>query len=194
MLMFNTLLILGEQMCACITERNSCTRCEVNCNADCNDLTTDGAKCFSELACYPDLLFELDHEFNGEQCRDGEETTTPIARLSCVCNGQHDFIGLGGSCQAGLNGHWCYVDEEADCDNKDPYNGNFISVSPCIGRATTTHCSWGEWSSWSSCSATCGGGSQYATRNMANQATGGGELCKGSAVKIQQFGEGRLSN
>ena len=162
-------------MCACITASNSCTRCEVNCNGDCNDLTTDGTKCFSELACNTNLLFEVDYD----ECRD--------KRRPCVCNGQQDFHGNGGSCQAGAIGDWCYVDGEADCENKDSYDGKSISVSPCNGRATT-HCTWSTWSSWSRCSATCGGGSQYATRQMAIQATGGGELCQGEPVKSQQCG------
>jgi len=51
-----------------------------------------------------------------------------------------------------------------------------------------TDCAWGEWSEWSSCSATCGGGTQYATRNMARHVTGGGEQCEGEPLRSQQCG------
>ena len=53
-------LFLGVDICNCITESDSCTICEVDCTDDCNDLTTDGAKCFSELACEPSFLFRAD--------------------------------------------------------------------------------------------------------------------------------------
>ena len=87
----------------------------------------------------------------------------------------------------GPNGAWCYVDEDSSCENKDTFNGKVASTAACRGRATT-HCSWSAWSSWSSCSATCGGGSQSATRNVDQQATGGGEQCKGSKKKSQECG------
>ena len=44
----------------------------MECQADCNDLTTDGTKCFSELACNPNLLFEIE---NGLECPAPGSTT-----------------------------------------------------------------------------------------------------------------------
>jgi hypothetical protein len=67
-------LFIGERICKCITESDLCTTCEVECNADCNDLTTDGAKCFSELACEPTLLFEVDYDYGLECNTDGQVT------------------------------------------------------------------------------------------------------------------------
>ena len=67
-------IFLGEQICKCITESDSCTNCEVDCNADCNDLTTDGAKCFSEFACEPSLLFEVDADY-GLDCNTDAQIT-----------------------------------------------------------------------------------------------------------------------
>ena len=61
-------------MCKCIAESDSCTICEVECNADCNDLTTDVAKCFSELACVPSLLFEADYDY-GLYCNTDAQVT-----------------------------------------------------------------------------------------------------------------------
>merc|ERR1719318_809687 len=40
----------GVQICSCISPSEECERCEVECQADCNDLKTDGTKCFSESA------------------------------------------------------------------------------------------------------------------------------------------------
>ena len=48
----------GNKICNCLNNSDSCSKCEVSCMADCNDLTSDGSKCYSELACKPSLLFE----------------------------------------------------------------------------------------------------------------------------------------
>ena len=50
----------GDKICLCVNSSisNSCTKCEVDCMSDCNDLTKEGEKCFSELACQPALLFD----------------------------------------------------------------------------------------------------------------------------------------
>merc|ERR1719341_32455 len=47
-------------------------------------------------------------------------------------------------------------------------------MAPCL-----TDCVWGEWGSWSTCTAPCGGGFRFSTRHVAQQATGGGQLCNG---------------
>merc|ERR1719318_1439795 len=63
----------GAQICSCISPSEECERCEVECQADCNDLKTDGTKCFSESACNPNLLFEID---NGLECPAPTGSTT----------------------------------------------------------------------------------------------------------------------
>ena len=65
MLLSNPPLLAGDQACICITASEDCEICDVECQADCNDLTTDGINCFSELACNPNLLFEIE---NGLEC------------------------------------------------------------------------------------------------------------------------------
>ncbi|XP_035691377.1 uromodulin-like [Branchiostoma floridae] len=49
-------------------------------------------------------------------------------------------------------------------------------------RCTVVHCRWGGWSSWSSCTASCGpSGTQYRTRSIATNAQCGGSACSGSS-------------
>ena len=42
-------------------------------------------------------------------------------------------------------------------------------------------CSWNTWGQWSTCSVTCGTGSQGRTRTKAQQAANGGNQCRGSS-------------
>eukprot|EP00092_Neocalanus_flemingeri_P024909 GFUD01027014.1.p1 GENE.GFUD01027014.1~~GFUD01027014.1.p1 ORF type:complete len:195 (-),score=49.93 GFUD01027014.1:144-728(-) len=53
----------GSKICECL-EPQGCSgegeeaKCEVDCQADCNDLTSENDKCFSFFACLTGLLFE----------------------------------------------------------------------------------------------------------------------------------------
>ena len=44
-------------------------------------------------------------------------------------------------------------------------------------------CVWGEYGEWSTCSATCGGGTKTRTRPEATPASNGGAPCTGSATE-----------
>ena len=48
----------GNQICQCLNKSDSCSKCEVDCMADCNDITKEASKCFSKLACEQFLLFD----------------------------------------------------------------------------------------------------------------------------------------
>ena len=46
-------------------------------------------------------------------------------------------------------------------------------------------CVFAQWSTWSACSATCGGGKQAETRGIATEPACGGAPCSGDVTKIQ---------
>ena len=46
-------------------------------------------------------------------------------------------------------------------------------------------CVWGEYGEWSTCSATCGGGTKTRTRREASPASTGGALCTGSVTETE---------
>ena len=46
---------------------------------------------------------------------------------------------------------------------------------------TTVDCAWGEWTSWSACSRSCGGGQQQRDRELAYAPRGAGKLCEANA-------------
>merc|ERR1719470_61727 len=111
--------------------------------------------------------------------------------VGCACNGKKDVLDLGGKCTAGPEGVWCYVHPDSGCADLSKFKGRSVSKLACAGNnphTATTNCGWGEWSSWGSCSATCGGGTQIATRIIEQEATGGGEQCKGSETRSQDCG------
>ena len=48
----------GSQACQCLVDNDDCNQCEVDCMSDCNDLSIEEGKCFSENACNKQLLFD----------------------------------------------------------------------------------------------------------------------------------------
>ena len=84
--------------------------------------------------------------------------------------------------------------EWSDCTNEDfehYYKRVEVNSGFCLEEEPNTraNCVWTEWTRWSSCSATCGGGSQSATRTV--QATGGGMECSGQPMKSQRCGNSK---
>ena len=58
-----------------------------------------------------------------------DSTLGPVKRKKpCTCNGETDVLGLGASC-----GKFCYVDEDADCDDRSSHHGKQISRALCQG-------------------------------------------------------------
>ena len=62
--------------------------------------------------------------------------------------------------------------EEADVSNEQ----NLLNTHPCP-------CVWGQWTSWSACSQTCGGGTINRSRNITQPAKNAGDSCAGSSTQ-----------
>ena len=54
-----------------------------------------------------------------------------------------------------------------------------LSVCPVVD------CAWGQWTDWSTCTTTCGGGSKQRTRSVAQSVENGGVACVGNAAETQ---------
>jgi len=107
--------------CECVVaaaERDPClSKCEVDCNADCNDLTEEDGKCYSELATQEELLLE---------CEDVKPTCPPAEAPGgdkiCLC--ASDCIGdKTGECE---------VNCEADCNDIAKKEGKCYSNFACL--------------------------------------------------------------
>ncbi|XP_078591867.1 SCO-spondin-like [Branchiostoma floridae x Branchiostoma japonicum] len=80
-----------------------------------------------------------------------------------------------------------------DCSNPAPENGGLDCTAAltetvyCQTPACPVAGSWSEWSSWGSCSATCGGGSRQRLRTCTNPAPlHGGTDCQGVSTQTQE--------
>ena len=74
------------------------------------------------------------------------------------------------------------------CDQSQksvPYNVSLRNVTACNLAFLPVNCLWGNWESWESCSATCGGGTQQRSRVVVRQAQNGGRPCTGGSTDEQ---------
>eukprot|EP01127_Copromyxa_protea_P011653 TRINITY_DN294_c0_g1_i1.p1 TRINITY_DN294_c0_g1~~TRINITY_DN294_c0_g1_i1.p1 ORF type:complete len:1674 (-),score=432.23 TRINITY_DN294_c0_g1_i1:61-4824(-) len=63
-------------------------------------------------------------------------------------------------------------------------SGETLRTQKCNTAACPTDCVWAEWTAWSACTASCGGGTQSSTRGQ-TAATNGGAACSGASSRSQ---------
>jgi len=74
-----------------------------------------------------------------------------------------------------------------DCKGKDPLSqpADREESEACNTDACPVHCQATKWSEWSSCSASCGGGTRTRTRTIIQKAEHGGNQCHGGEATTQ---------
>uniref|UniRef100_A0A7S4GQJ7 Spondin-like TSP1 domain-containing protein n=1 Tax=Oxyrrhis marina TaxID=2969 RepID=A0A7S4GQJ7_OXYMA len=104
-----------------------------------------------------------------------------------------------GQCSARCNGHMEHVRTIRTYPSQGglPCKGAVRETTPCNVDVdackdlvpVSRDCALSDWSPWSVCSRTCGGGQSYSTRRVVIYAEGQGEPCKGSLRRVQACGD-----
>jgi len=128
--------------------------CYVDEDANCADSSPHNGKTISVNACKGcSCNGDADSHGLGGECTDGKNgrwcyvnendcdntkkyngkffSTTPCKsehKKPCVCNGEEDLLGLGGSCK---DSDYCYVDKDANCADSSTHNGKTVSKDAC---------------------------------------------------------------
>ncbi|XP_031561120.1 A disintegrin and metalloproteinase with thrombospondin motifs adt-1-like isoform X2 [Actinia tenebrosa] len=130
----------------------------------------------------------------GENCQ-GESSETQACQVKlCPVDGQWSVWKAWTTCSATCGGG--SQSRTRTCTNPAPANGGAdCSGDPSESRVCGTNpCpvdgKWSDWKAWSSCSVTCGGGSQSRTRTCTNpEPANGGKNCVGESSETQACAE-----
>ena len=70
-----------------------------------------------------------------------------------------------------------------------PCSGESVQSEACVATACDdggiVNCTWASWTTWGTCSATCGRGTQLRSRYVEYTAQNGGDPCSGESVESQ---------
>ncbi|EDO40760.1 predicted protein [Nematostella vectensis] len=130
----------------------------------------------------------------GKECVGDAKETRHCSEAACAVNGGWSDYSSWSSCTKTCGGGT--QTRTRTCTNPKPAHGG----KECVGDAKETrHCSeaacavnggWSDYSSWSSCTKTCGGGTQTRTRTCTNpKPAHGGKECVGDAKETRHCSE-----
>lgn len=97
---------------------------------------------------------------------------------SCSFGMWSEWSQCSATCDTGEKKRSREIETPAEHGGK-PCNGPLEEVAKC-GSANcldSMDCQWGDWIEWTTCTKTCGGGSQSRTRMIVSAPKGGGKLC-----------------
>ena len=97
-------------------------------------------------------------------------------KCSATCGGGTKTRGRGVVQEATNGGAVCPALEEKESCNTDQCPGYFFLMGG-IYLVCSVDCEVEDWSSWSDCSATCGGGNKTRGRGVVQEADNGGTAC-----------------
>ncbi|CAK8671661.1 unnamed protein product [Clavelina lepadiformis] len=102
--------------------------------------------------------------------------------VNCVWGPWTSFETCSVTCGGGMQSRSRSVTTSASCGGSS-CSGLTSEIRTCNTECCPVECVWGPWSDFSSCSVTCGGGTQSRFRNILHHASCGGSSCSGSSIE-----------
>eukprot|EP00929_Paragymnodinium_shiwhaense_P050191 TRINITY_DN25294_c0_g2_i1.p1 TRINITY_DN25294_c0_g2~~TRINITY_DN25294_c0_g2_i1.p1 ORF type:complete len:1607 (+),score=365.13 TRINITY_DN25294_c0_g2_i1:131-4951(+) len=125
---------------------------------------------FNGGTCYGSILRET-KVCNLESC---DATTAGDAKLSSWTT----WTACSAKCGVGSKTRSRQVTAHASVDGKG-FNGQLSELAACKGtECHAVDCAWSEWTPWTSCTLTCGGGYKKRTRSVETTPSQGGKECE----------------
>ena len=138
-----------------------CPAGQTNCNGQCIDLNSDINNCGQCGNACP----------SGQQCNAGS-CETPPSTQSCQVSDWGAWSSCSAVCGDGIRTRTRTIVDAGDGNCPPLEESESCNNGPC--RAD---CVMSDWSAWSACSSTCGGGTQTRTRTIITPASNGGAVC-----------------
>eukprot|EP00930_Biecheleria_cincta_P066152 TRINITY_DN5216_c0_g2_i1.p1 TRINITY_DN5216_c0_g2~~TRINITY_DN5216_c0_g2_i1.p1 ORF type:complete len:1322 (+),score=217.62 TRINITY_DN5216_c0_g2_i1:131-4096(+) len=105
--------------------------------------------------------------------------------VDCDWDDWQDWRGCSTSCGNGT-GLRMRIVKTPELHGGKVCSGGFSQNRDCNLRYCPLHCQWSDWSNWTSCSNTCGEGSQARSRQVAVEADYGGLPCSGNTQQSRR--------
>ncbi|VDH95487.1 Hypothetical predicted protein [Mytilus galloprovincialis] len=126
---------------------------------------------------------------NGAYCNGKSFKVLNCSITRCTVNGNwgswSDWTVCSSSCDSGHQTRSRLCNNPVPSSSGSYCNGKSFGVLNCSIARCAVDGSWGEWSKWSDCNATCNGGVQKRTRTCNNPyPSAGGSACSGMADQI----------
>eukprot|EP00930_Biecheleria_cincta_P035557 TRINITY_DN24452_c0_g3_i1.p1 TRINITY_DN24452_c0_g3~~TRINITY_DN24452_c0_g3_i1.p1 ORF type:complete len:1286 (-),score=145.81 TRINITY_DN24452_c0_g3_i1:109-3966(-) len=159
--------------------------CPVNCElSDWGDWLECSATCGISGQHIRQRSVTREHAHGGLPCIDGQKKDFKDCSLSpcpvhCEWADWTDWSVCTRTCNGGQSSRH-RVERINALHGGRPCVGTTTEEQICNADGCPKHCKWSDWTEWSCCDKTCGGGEKLATRSVLVKAEWGGDLCDGS--------------
>uniref|UniRef100_A0A3Q3NA32 SCO-spondin n=1 Tax=Mastacembelus armatus TaxID=205130 RepID=A0A3Q3NA32_9TELE len=189
----------GQKWKQCVTGPVSCTDLTMNLSRNC----TPGCQCLhgtvqQDGVCVQDSDCRCD--VDGEKYKSGD--TVPTDCNNCSCSGRQIIYLLSlcyddrwsmwtpwsqcsVSCGAGLQSRYRFCSSPQRSGNTLPCLGPHREDQVCISAPCARDGGWGQWSNWTKCTKSCGGGVRSRRRECDSPSPEGeGNYCEGLGTEV----------
>ena len=113
-----------------------------------------------------------------------QSCNTQACPVNCEMSGWSNWSGCSTSCGGGVQSRIRTTTKQAQ-NGGAACSGSLQEQQSCNPQPCPVDCKLSDWSNWSGCSKTCGGGTQTRTRSITQQAQNGGAACNGPTQEQQ---------